>query len=136
MAGLVTADTTVAVAVPLLHRLLAAGFELAVTDDRLRVRPADRITPALRDELTARKKELLAVLSRLQGMRATVGQVSIPCAVLAAVGGPGRCFSCGDPLDHPQAYGRCTPCAVAAELFYREMPDAADRWRVPEVEVA
>lgn len=136
MAGLVTADTTVAPSVPLLHRLLAAGFEVAVADNRLRVRPANRITPALRDELTARKPELLAVLSRLQGMRATVGHVPIPCAVLEAVGGPGRCFSCGDPLDHPQAYGRCTSCAVAAEVFYREIPDAADRWRVPEVEVA
>ncbi len=130
MAGSVAADTTVAVAVPLLHRLLAAGFEVAAADDRLRVRPADRITPALRDELTARKPELLAVLSRLQGMRATVGQVPIPCAVLAAVGAPGRCFSCGDPLDHPQGCGRCTPCSVASELFYLEVPDAADRWAV------
>lgn len=129
MAGLVTADTTVDVAVPILHRLLAAGFELAVVDDRLRVRPADRITPALRDELTARKPELLAVLSRLQGMRATVGEVPVPCAVLAAVGGPGRCFSCGDRLDHPHACGRCAPCSVASELFYLEVPDAADRWR-------
>ena len=131
MAGLVTAVT--AVAVPLLHRLLAAGFELAAADDRLRVRPADRITPALRDELTARKPELLAVLSRLQGMRATVGQVPFPCAVLAAVGGPGRCFSCGDPLDHPHACGRCAPCSVASELFYLEVPDAADRWEAAHV---
>ena len=128
MGGPVTTDTTVPAAVPLLHRLLAAGFEFDVADDRLRVRPADRITPALRDELTARKPELLAVLSRLQGMRATVGRVPIPCAVLEAVGGPGRCFSCGVTLDHPHAYGRCTPCDLAAELFYRECPDAADRW--------
>lgn len=136
MAGLVTADTTVAPAAPLLQRLLAAGFEVAVTDNRLRVRPAGRITPALRDELTARKPELLAVLSRLQGMRATVGQVPIPCAVLAAMGGPGRCFSCGDPLDHPHACGRCAPCSVASDLFYREVPDAADRWRAPAAEWA
>jgi len=130
MAGVVTADTTAAIAVPLLHRLLAAGVELAVADDRLCARPADRITPALRDELTLRKPELLAVLSRLQGMRATVGQVPFPCAVLAAVGGPGRCCSCGDGLGHPHAYGRCTPCSIASELFYREVPDAADRWEV------
>lgn len=136
MAGVVSADPVVADAVPLLHRLLAAGVEVTVTEDRLRLRPADRITPALREELTLRKPELLAVLSRLQGMRATVGQVPFPCAVLAAVGGPGRCCSCGDGLGHPHAYGRCTPCSVAAELFYREVPDAADRWRAPEVKVA
>ena len=46
MGGPVTTDTTVPAAVPLLHRLLAAGFEFDVADDRLRVRPADRITPA------------------------------------------------------------------------------------------
>ena len=118
MAGVVTADTTAAIAVPLLHRLLAAGVELAVADDRLCARPADRITPALRDELTLRKPELLAVLSRLQGMRATVGQVPFPCAVLEARGGPGRCASCGHPL--PAAtYGRCRPCATAADVFRR-----------------
>ena len=122
--------TTVAIMVPLLHRLMAAGVDVAVKNDRLRVRPAAWITPTLRDELTARKPELLAVLSRLQGMRATVGQVAIPCAVVAAVGGPGRCFSCGDPLDYPHAYGRCTPCSLASDLFYLEVPDAAERWEV------
>ncbi len=130
MAGVVTPDTTVAV--PLLDRLLAAGVEVAVVDDRLRVRPVDRITPALLDELTARKPELLAVYSRLQGMRATVGQVPMPCAVLAAVGGPGHCFSCGDPLAHPESYGRCDPCAVASDLFYREVPDAAGHWELAQ----
>lgn len=128
MAGPVTVESTIGPE-PFLRRLLAAGFELAVADDRLRIRPTHRITPAIRDELTARKPELLAVLWRLQGMRATVGQVPVPCAVLAAVGGPGRCFSCGDRLDHPHGYGRCAPCAVASELFYREVPDAAERWR-------
>ena len=130
MAGGMTANT--AVAAPLLHRLLAAGVEVAVVDNRLRVRPVDRITPALLDELTARKPELLAVFSRLQGMRATVGQVPMPCAVLAAVGGPGHCFSCGDPLAHPESYGRCDSCAVASELFYAEVPAAAGHWEIAQ----
>jgi hypothetical protein len=34
-----------------------------------------------------------------------------------------RCFSCGDALGHPEAYGRCVVC----ELFYEQQP--ADRER-------
>ncbi len=114
-----------------------AGIILAAAGDNLDVdAPKGAITQEIRAALLAQKPELLAVLSRLQCMRATVGQVPIPCAVLAAVGGPGRCFSCGDGLGHPHAYGRCTPCSIAAELFYREVPDAAGRWRAPEVKVA
>lgn len=111
-----------------------AGITLAAAGDNLDVdAPKGSITPEIRAALLAQKWELLAVLSRLQGMRATVGQVPIPCAVLAAVGGPGRCFSCGDSLDHPHACGRCAPCSVAAELFYLEAPDAADRWGAANV---
>lgn len=73
----------------LLHRLLDGGFEVKTEEDRLFVGPPARLTPALKAEVTARKPELLAVVSRLQGMRATVGQVPIPCAVLEAVGGAG-----------------------------------------------
>ena len=108
-----------------------AGIILAAAGDNLDVdAPKGAITQEIRAALLAQKPELLAVLSRLQGMRATVGQVPVPCAVLATVGGPGRCFSCGDPLAHPESYGRCDPCAVASELFYREVPDAAARWKV------
>ncbi len=55
---------------------------------------------------------------RLDGMQDTHGQVPFPCAVLEARGGPGRCASCGHPL--PAAtYGRCRPCATAADVFRR-----------------
>jgi hypothetical protein len=47
----------------LLRDLQAQGFELAVKEDRLRIRPADRLTPALRDLLARRKAEILALLA-------------------------------------------------------------------------
>jgi hypothetical protein len=77
------------------------------------IAPRAVLTPALRETLSARP-ELLPVVSRLEGMRATAGRLPIPCARLEPCGGSGRCFSCGDHLDHLQAHGRCVPCAVAA----------------------
>jgi len=76
------------------------------------------MTPELIDALRVAKPELLQVLPRLAGMRASVGQVPIPCSRLESCGGPGRCFSCGDRHEHPQAYGRCTWCSIAVEAFY------------------
>ena len=108
------------------------GIKLTAEGNTLRVAaPAGTMTPELREALRRRKQELLLVLERLAGMRATVGHVPMPCAVAAAVGGPGRCFSCGDPLGHPQAYGRCVPCSIACELFYRESRDGADHRQEP-----
>ncbi len=113
-----------------LLRARSNNITLDVQGDRLIVdAPSGALTPELRSELARHKAELLAVLPRLAGMLGTVGQVPIPCARLEACGGPGRCFSCGDALDHPQAYGRCVPCGIASELFYAECPDAADRWQ-------
>lgn len=86
------------------------------------------MTAALADAIRLHKPALRAVVERLDGMRATVGQVPVPCARVDATGGPGRCFSCGDALAHPAGYGRCDPCALAMELLYQECPDAADRW--------
>ena len=48
----------------LLARLRAEGFELMVDGDRLRIRPADRVTAEIRNEVAKRKSELLAILSR------------------------------------------------------------------------
>lgn len=73
---------------------------------------------AVREQLTAQKPTVIAVLTRFAGMRANVGKVPIACAVLDAMRGPGRCFSCGDALEHAEAYGRCVPCGIASELFY------------------
>jgi len=117
-------------ATELLRTCRADGILLAAEGDSLAVDAlGGALTPELRRELTARKPDVLAVLVRLDGMRRTVGQVPVPCAVLEAVGGPGRCFSCGDALSHSQSYGRCGPCGIACELFYRECPDAADRFQ-------
>jgi TubC N-terminal docking domain len=120
-------------AVELLTTAHAAGIVLRVHGDRVRVEaPAGSLTPELRHALKAGKAELLSVLTRLAGMRSTVGRVPVACAVADPVGGPGRCFSCGDPLPHAHAYGRCAPCDIACDLFYRECPDAASRWPTPD----
>ena len=82
------------------------------------------LTPALRATLLQRKTDVLAVLWRLEGMHEHVDPVPTAKGATEAPGGPGRCFSCGKPLGHPEAYGRCVPCGIAAELFYTSL--AAD----------
>jgi len=47
----------------LLQQLRRDGFQLCVDGDRLRIRPAERLTPALRDALARCKPELLALLA-------------------------------------------------------------------------
>ncbi len=85
------------------------------------------LTPPLRRELAVRKAELLDVLWRLEAMRATVGRRPLAVARIEAQGGLASCFSCGDRLDHPEGYGRCAPCDVAADLFYSEQEVVALR---------
>jgi len=50
----------------LLSTLRSRGFEVQAGDGRLRVRPADAITPDLLDALRARKQELIDLLTRAQ----------------------------------------------------------------------
>ncbi len=101
-----------------------AGIVLRVDQDHLRVdAPRGALAPALRDTLSAHKPELLAVLWRLEGMLTTQGQRPLAVARLEARGGPGSCFSCGDQLEHPEGYGRCFACDIAADLFYAEQPE-------------
>jgi len=50
-------------AVDLLDRLRADGFDLVVAGDRLRIRPADRVSPELKDELRQRRDELVEMLT-------------------------------------------------------------------------
>lgn len=109
--------------VAILLRLKAEGFAIGTAGDQLKVKPVSKLTSELRAALTAHKGELLAVVSRLEGMHANDGKVPVPCAVLEATGGPGRCFSCGDGLEHPESYGRCTSCAIAAEVFHAGRQD-------------
>lgn len=96
-----------------------AGIALSVAGERLRVQaPAGALTPELKAALTARKPELLAVLWRLAGMRQHTTPVPTAKAAQDAPGGPGHCFSCGDPHEHPEAYGRCAWCDIAVEAYY------------------
>ena len=107
-----------------------AGILLAVTDDKqLRVEaPRGALTPELRAALVDQKPTLLAVLSRLEAMRATAGQAPIIVANPQAVGGPGRCCSCGDALDAPRGYGRCAACDVAVDAYYATLRDDTGGW--------
>ena len=97
------------------------GVRLEVQNANLRYdAPAGVVTPALKAALSTAKPELIEVLWRLDEMRRLA--VEAPRAVVyareTARGGPGRCFSCGEALEHPDAYGRCYPCDVASDVFY------------------
>ena len=99
----------------------AAGIRLEARGATLHVEaPSGTVTPELRAALVAHKPLLLVVLERLKAMRhfAAVAPKPLPYARAWAQGGPGRCFSCGDPLDHPEAYGRCVSCDLAADRYY------------------
>ena len=57
-------SVTVAESAPaLMQQLRAEGFELAAYGDRLRIRPVELVTPALRDTLARHKTELLSLLA-------------------------------------------------------------------------
>jgi hypothetical protein len=102
------------------------GITLTPDGDDIEVEGAP-LTPRLRARLVAHKAEVLSVLQRLDGMRQHPHP--IPCAKdrREAPGGPGRCFSCGDPLDAPShAVGRCALCWQAVELYYRAHPPIED----------
>src|SRR5262245_28685767 len=62
MARPLTVDVLDAPAPVLLRQLQAEGFELAVSGDRLRIRPAERVSPELQIALAKHKKEILAML--------------------------------------------------------------------------
>jgi hypothetical protein len=104
-----------------LMRARAARIRLEARGETLHVEaPAGTVTPELREQLTAAKPHLLEILWRLAAMRQLPLDAAhaVPYARASARGGPGHCFSCGDPLEHPESYGRCPPCDVALEVFY------------------
>ncbi len=116
--------------VELLEATTRLGIVLVPDGDGLVVEArAGVVTPRLKETLTARKRELLGVLTRLAGMR--VNTWPVPCAksVSESPGGPGHCFSCGDSLGHPEAYGRCVTCWLALDLFYRDRSEATRQRR-------
>lgn len=111
----------------LLTACLRARIVLGVDGDRLTYEaPPGALTADLRTALAARKPELLQVVPRLAGMRQHTAPIPTAQSAQEAPGGPGRCFSCGDGLDHPAAYGRCTWCSIAVEAFYQEHGELSD----------
>jgi hypothetical protein len=99
----------------------AAGIVLAVDGNSLDVdAPVGALTPGLIETLRGRKQELLPVLWRLAEMRrlATVAPRSVAYARESARGGPGHCFSCGEPHPSQDWFGRCPACDVAADVYY------------------
>ena len=97
------------------------GVRLEAHEGRIRYEaPRGVITPMFREALLAQKPMLLEVLWRLAAMErfGLDDRHPAPYARATARGGPGRCFSCGDALDHPEAYGRCSWCSVAADQFW------------------
>jgi hypothetical protein len=105
----------------LLTMAYAVGILVEAHAGRLIVdAPIGALTPGLRSAFTAHRPALIEVLWRLKEMRRLV--VTEPRAVVyarvEACGGPGHCFSCGDPHEHPDAYGRCGPCDIASDLYY------------------
>jgi len=106
-----------------------AGIRLEVRGESLQVEaPTGSVTPALRAALIAHKPDLLAVLWRLEAMCRLAVEAPPPLvyARQTAQGGPGHCFSCGDALGHPEAYGRCGPCDIASEVYYAWRPTEGD----------
>lgn len=62
----------------LLAQLRGEGFEICVEGDRLRIRPADRLTPALREALARRKPEFLALLAPVTEFVSLRGGLTVP----------------------------------------------------------
>lgn len=109
------------------------GIRLRAEADKVRYEaPRGAMTGAIRDALVLHKAAVLAVLWRLEEMRrlAAVAPQAVVYARESACGGPGRCFSCAEALSLPDAYGRCTPCNIAADVYYALQPDEAQARKV------
>jgi hypothetical protein len=113
-------------ALPLLIQLEADGFEVAAVDDRLLVKPIDRLAPEVRAQLATFRRELVTLVricdTGVQSRRAAFQvqlQAGISLGRLALSPDlpyvAGTCFSCGDGLPRP-VFGRCWRCALAWRL--------------------
>lgn len=117
-----TMTTTTLSVLDLIADVHRHGARLEADVDRGVLRIDGCACSGLLADLRAHKPLLLAVLSRYQRMTAHAAghdAPSVPMVQWPAAFGPGHCQSCGQGLDHPSAIGRCDPCEVAAELFYR-----------------
>ena len=103
----------------LLTEATRLGIVLDARGETLHVEaPAGVLTSELRAALTRHKPAVLDILWRLDGMRQHPTPIPTVRSAAESPGGPGHCFSCGAPLGHPRAYGRCDPCWIAVELYY------------------
>ena len=129
--------------VAVLAKLEASGFRLAVVPSgRLRVWPANRITPELEQAIRHHRDQLKALIAtrgkqtddpkigwRMAAMRQQLPPTPAPNPLLMARPGidpgPGECQSCGNPLEERPAIGvgRCEPCRQAA---WRVLEDRAE----------
>jgi len=113
-------------AIPLLLSLEAAGFQLAERENRLLIRPIERLSAEARARLRQYHHDVLTVL-RDEGVRAR--RVAFISQYEAAPPGTvpafsfregiayvrGVCFCCGDHTGR-DAYGCCWRCALARRL--------------------
>jgi hypothetical protein len=113
-------------ALPLLLQLEADGFNVAVIDGRLLVKPIERLAPEVRAQLACYRREVLTLVrvcdegvqERRELFRAQlaagvgIGRLAM-AADLPYVAG--QCFSCGYALARP-IFGRCWRCALAWRL--------------------
>ena len=124
-----------------LAQLEASGFRLAVvpSSGRLRVWPANRLTPELGQVIRQHRDQLKALVAtrgqetndpevawRVTAMRNQLPPPPAPILLLAAkrgiTPGPNDCASCGAPLEARPAIGvgRCQPCRQAAWLVLQD----------------
>jgi|SRR4051812_28597776 hypothetical protein len=84
MGRLVIADLTIAdSARARLRQLRDAGFEVEAAGGYLRIRPADRVTPALRAELEQHKPALLVLLEPVNNVVTLCGGLIVAAPALA-----------------------------------------------------
>ena len=125
-------------AVPLICEREAAGLDLSVVNNRLRVSPASKLTPEFVRRIHHHRESLKALVlicdAGTQARRAlfarqwTAAPTNRIPAFLVCPDLPyerGRCFSCADRLDRPRL-GRCWRCALAWRLACRLPMPAAE----------
>jgi TubC N-terminal docking domain len=121
----------------LLRQLQADGFELVVDGDRLRIRPAARVSPQLRDVLAKHKGELLAMLKPSRGFVTLRNGPTVPAeALLLALDLEQRSIPLATDADHQfisPKDSRLTADDDAAIQRWRHHLGAIVEYRAPEV---
>jgi len=133
-----SSDLLWAPAVDILLQLKAEGLSFGVTPEgRLRVSPADRLSPESASLIRRYRDELVqlvhvsdpGVQARVEVFRRQIAAArpatAMPSLVFRRVvpDTSDSCFSCGDPVG-PERWGRCWRCALAARVAVGEVPRA------------